>query len=102
MRKFQVARSTSAVQSVARSGKWRDNQSGVYSIPALLLLDKDGIIEPFTPAKESDDLPKPPNAKEFSNCCNEFWLVSTYIANGLWRKKPTPSTCLTKWRENNS
>jgi aminoglycoside 6-adenylyltransferase len=54
---------------------------------SLLLLDKDGIIEPFPPASESDYLPKPPSAKEFSDCCNEFWWVCPYVAKGLWREE---------------
>jgi len=52
---------------------------------SVLLLDKDGIIEPLPPPDESDYLPKPPTSKEFSDCCNEFWWVSTYVAKGLWR-----------------
>jgi aminoglycoside 6-adenylyltransferase len=52
---------------------------------SLLLLDKDGIIEPFPPASEGDYLPKPPSAKAFSDCCNEFWWVCPYVAKGLWR-----------------
>jgi aminoglycoside 6-adenylyltransferase len=50
-----------------------------------LLLDKDGIIEPFAPASDSDYLPRPPTAKAFSDCCNEFWWVCPYVAKGLWR-----------------
>jgi len=52
---------------------------------SLLLLDKDGIMAPCGPANESDYLPKPPTAKAFSDCCNEFWWVSPYVAKGLWR-----------------
>jgi aminoglycoside 6-adenylyltransferase len=52
---------------------------------SLLLLDKDGVIEPLPPASESDYLPKPPGAKAFSDCCNEFWWVCPYVAKGLWR-----------------
>jgi len=54
---------------------------------SLLLLDKDGIVEPFPPANESDYLPSPPTAKAFFNCCNEFWWVSPYVAKGLWRRE---------------
>ncbi len=54
---------------------------------SLLLLDKDGIIEPFPPASESDYLPKPPTAKAFADCCNEFWWVCPYVAKGLWREE---------------
>jgi len=54
---------------------------------SLLLLDKDGIIGSFPPASESDYLPKPPTAKAFSDCCNEFWWVCPYVAKGLWREE---------------
>ncbi len=59
---------------------WRDSLS-------ILLLDKDGMIEPFPPPSEKDYLPKPPTEKEYADCCNEFWWVSTYIAKGLWREE---------------
>ena len=54
---------------------------------SLLLLDKDGVVEPFPPPSESDYLPSPPNAKAFSDCCNEFWWVCPYVAKGLWREE---------------
>lgn len=49
------------------------------------LLDKDGILpgEKFRDA--SHYLPTPPTAKEFADCCNEFWWVSPYVAKGLAR-----------------
>ena len=54
---------------------------------SLLLMDKDGIIEPFPPANESDYFPKPPTAKAFYDCCNEFWWVCPYVVKGLWREE---------------
>ncbi|HEX6923366.1 MAG TPA: aminoglycoside 6-adenylyltransferase [Bacillales bacterium] len=54
---------------------------------SILLLDKDQMIEPFPPATDEDYIVKPPTAKQFSNCCNEFWWVSTYVAKGLWRNE---------------
>lgn len=54
---------------------------------SLLLLDKDGIIEPFAPSSESDYLPRPPTAKLFADCCNEFWWMGPYVAKGLWREE---------------
>jgi aminoglycoside 6-adenylyltransferase len=54
---------------------------------SVLLLDKDGVIEPFGPASERDYLPKPPTAKAFADCCNEFWWVCPYVAKGLWRQE---------------
>jgi aminoglycoside 6-adenylyltransferase len=52
-----------------------------------MLLDKDGIFGPLPAPSDSDHLPKPPTAKAFSDCCNEFWWVSTYVAKGLWREE---------------
>jgi len=54
---------------------------------SMILLDKDGRIEPLAPANESDYLPKPPTAKAFADCCNEFWWVCPYVAKGLWREE---------------
>lgn len=52
-----------------------------------LLLDKDGILGPFAPSSDHDYLPRPPTAKAFSDCCNEFWWVCPYVAKGLWREE---------------
>jgi aminoglycoside 6-adenylyltransferase len=54
---------------------------------SVLLLDKDGAIEPFDPPTERDCLPQPPTAKAFADCCNEFWWVCPYVAKGLWREE---------------
>jgi aminoglycoside 6-adenylyltransferase len=54
---------------------------------SLLLLDKDGRVEPFAPANEADYYPEPPTAKAFFDCCNEFWWVCPYVAKGLWREE---------------
>ncbi|MFN2439646.1 MAG: aminoglycoside 6-adenylyltransferase, partial [Chitinophagaceae bacterium] len=32
---------------------------------------------------------KRPTEKEFMDCCNEFWWVSTNVGKGLWRKEIT-------------
>ncbi len=52
---------------------------------SIVLLDKDGIVKAIPPSNESGYLPKPPTAKAFADCCNEFWWVSPYVAKGLWR-----------------
>ncbi|MBD0383692.1 aminoglycoside 6-adenylyltransferase [Paenibacillus sedimenti] len=52
---------------------------------SLLLLDKDGQIEPFPPPSDSDYITRRPSPKQFADCCNEFWWVCPYIAKGLWR-----------------
>jgi aminoglycoside 6-adenylyltransferase len=54
---------------------------------SLLLLDKDGNVEPFPTPSNKDYMTIPPTAQQFSDCCNEFWWVSTYIAKGLWRRE---------------
>ncbi len=51
----------------------------------VLLLDKDNLFPDFPLPADKDYLIKKPGEKEFSDCCNEFWWVSTYIAKGLWR-----------------
>ncbi len=56
----------------------RDSQS-------ILLLDKDNLVPAFNPPSDNDYLPTAPTAKQFYDCCNEFWWVSTYVAKGLWR-----------------
>ncbi len=53
----------------------------------VLLLDKDGVVGPLEPPSERDYLPKPPTAKAFADCCNEFWWVCPYVAKGLWRQE---------------
>jgi aminoglycoside 6-adenylyltransferase len=50
-----------------------------------LLLDKDGVMSPLAPASELGYFPKPPTAKAYDDCCNEFWWVCPYAAKGLWR-----------------
>jgi len=49
------------------------------------LLDKDGILPTEKFRDASHYLPTPPTAKEFADCCNEFWWVSPYVAKGLAR-----------------
>lgn len=64
--------------------QWQEQPRDSLSV---LLLDKDGVIEPFPPPSERSYLPQPPTAKAFFNCCNEFWWVSPYVAKGLWREE---------------
>lgn len=51
----------------------------------LTLLDKDGVLPKFNPPNDSGYLPKPPTAKQYFDCTNEFWWCSPYVAKGLWR-----------------
>ncbi len=62
-----------------------------YQVDSLtgVLLDKDGLFKDIPPANDRDYLIKKPSAKEFSDHCNEFWWVSTYVSKGLARKEIT-------------
>lgn len=53
------------------------------------LLDKDGLLPAFPPASDSDNYPKPPTAKLYFECTNEFWWLCPYVAKGIWRQEPT-------------
>lgn len=55
----------------------------------VVLLDKDHLIPELSPPSDRDYLPKPPTAKLFDDCCNEFWWVTPYVAKGLWRDELT-------------
>ena len=56
---------------------------------ATLVLDKDNLFKNLPSPTDIDYLIKQPTNKEFADCCNEFWWVSTYIAKGLWRNEVT-------------
>jgi aminoglycoside 6-adenylyltransferase len=72
---------------------------GIYPVSSLealgrdsqtiVLLDKDDLIGPLPPPSDADYLPKPPDEKQFQDCCNEFWWVSANIFKGLWRNEVT-------------
>ncbi|MFC5649498.1 aminoglycoside 6-adenylyltransferase [Paenibacillus solisilvae] len=53
----------------------------------MVLLDKDGVFPELSPPTDEDYWVKRPTADYFADCCNEFWMVSTYVAKGLWRKE---------------
>jgi aminoglycoside 6-adenylyltransferase len=54
---------------------------------SVLWLDKDGLFSEIDPPSEKDYLIRKPNEKEFADCCNEFWWVSTNVAKGLLRQE---------------
>ncbi len=56
---------------------------------SIILLDKDHLIGELAPPSDKDYLPQPPTEKQFTDCCNEFLWVSTYVAKGIWRKELT-------------
>lgn len=54
-----------------------------------VLLDKDNLFREVPPSNNADYLIKRPTEKEFADCCNEFWWVSTYVGKGLCREETT-------------
>ncbi len=55
----------------------------------VVWLDKDSLFKNLPAATNKDYLIKKPRRKEFSDVCNEFWWVSTYVAKGLARNEIT-------------
>jgi aminoglycoside 6-adenylyltransferase len=52
-----------------------------------VLLDKDALVQTEVSANDRQYWIKNPTAREFDDCCNEFWMVSTYVVKGLARKE---------------
>ncbi|WP_400163626.1 aminoglycoside 6-adenylyltransferase [Brevibacillus sp. TJ4] len=52
-----------------------------------VLLDKDLRIEREVIADDRQYWIQKPTARQFDDCCNEFWMVSTYVVKGLARKE---------------
>lgn len=59
------------------------NSDGLVEV----LLDKDSLIKQKVTASDQQYWIKKPTAREFDDCCNEFWMVSTYVVKGLARKE---------------
>lgn len=57
------------------------NSAGLVEV----LLDKDGLIKNEVVTTDRKYWIKQPTAREFDDCCNEFWWVSTYVVKGLAR-----------------
>jgi aminoglycoside 6-adenylyltransferase len=55
----------------------------------VVLLDKDGRLPSVPPPSLRDYRTQPPTAKQFADCCNEFWWCAPYVAKGLWRGQIT-------------
>ncbi len=55
----------------------------------IVWLDKDNLFSNIAEPSDTDYLIKKPTEKQFSDVCNEFWWVSTYVAKGLARKEKT-------------
>jgi aminoglycoside 6-adenylyltransferase len=51
----------------------------------IVWIDKDTMFSDIPSPQDSDYHVRKPSEKEFSDTCNEFWWVSTYVAKGLFR-----------------
>ncbi len=54
---------------------------------AKVLLDKDGLVREQPLPSDRHYWIQQPNARQFDDCCNEFWMVSTYVLKGLGRNE---------------
>lgn len=54
--------------------------------PAIVLLDKEGILSDVMPDPGYYNVKKP-SQKEFSDCCNEFWWCLNNVAKGIMREE---------------
>lgn len=59
------------------------NNDGLVKV----LLDKEALIKNEVIANDRQYWIKKPSEREFDDCCNEFWMVSTYVVKGLARKE---------------
>lgn len=59
------------------------NSDGLIEV----LLDKDALIQNEVTADDRQYWIRKPTAREFDDCCNEFWMVSTYVVKGLARRE---------------
>jgi len=55
----------------------------------IIWLDKDNLFPKVPHASDNDYHIIKPIQKEFTDTCNEFWWVSTYVAKGLLRNQVT-------------
>lgn len=52
-----------------------------------ILLDKDNTVKEEIVATDQNYWMTKPTVQKFTDCCNEFWWVSTYVAKGLARQE---------------
>ncbi|MFI0698471.1 aminoglycoside 6-adenylyltransferase, partial [Staphylococcus aureus] len=52
-----------------------------------ILVDKDNLVTQEIVPDDSYYWLKKPTEREFYDCCNEFWSVSTYVAKGVFRRE---------------
>lgn len=68
---------------VAESDEYFAGSDGLVEV----LLDKDGLVKREVRPSDRQYWIQKPTAREFDDCCNEFWMVSTYVVKGLARQE---------------
>lgn len=63
--------------------KYLDMEKGMVKV----LLDKDGLFPELSPPTDKAHHVHKPSINEFSDCCNQFWWITTYVSKGLARKE---------------
>lgn len=58
-----------------------NNSDGLVEV----LLDKDALAPREVVASDRHYWIQKPTARQFDDCCNEYWMVSTYVVKGLAR-----------------
>lgn len=61
--------------------KYFEESDGLVQV----LLDKDGLVGREVVASDRQYWVQQPGARQFDDCCNEFWMVSAYVVKGLAR-----------------
>lgn len=68
---------------VAETDEYFAGSDGLVEV----LLDKDGLVKKKVRPSDRQYWIQKPTAQEFDDCCNEFWMVSTYVVKGLARQE---------------
>jgi len=63
---------------------------------SIILLDKNHVFGELPASSDIDYWVKRPTAKQFQDCCNEFWWMNSYVAKGLWRGELTYAKWMTE------
>ena len=71
----------------SEAGKGYFLVEGFLLPPVKVLIDKDCRIKRDIVPTDIDYHVRKPSAREYDDCCNEFWNVTPYVIKGLCRKE---------------
>ncbi|WP_059104810.1 aminoglycoside 6-adenylyltransferase [Shouchella shacheensis] len=63
------------------------SEASEFDSLSVILLDKDERFPVLPDPNDSDYITRKPTTEEFSDCQNEFWWVTTYVAKGVKRRE---------------